>query len=464
MKVYLTHGYFISEDAKEQQIMKPYPPLGLLYISAFLSENGIENKVFDSTFSSFDILVEDLVKDRPNVLALYANLMTKLNVLRIMKFVKEALPETVIVLGGPDVTYNTTDYLTHGADYIVIGEGEETMLELVQSIEKGDDAKEVNGLAFIDVKGEEIKTTPRTKIREIDSLPIPNRDSIDINKYLKAWKEHHGESALNISTQRGCPYTCKWCSTAVYGQSYRRRSPEKIVEELIHLQERYNPDTFWFVDDVFTVSHKWLDSFVEALQAKSVKIKFECISRADRMNEDVIDKLKAAGCFRVWIGAESGSQSVIDRMDRRVSVDQVRNMIIEAKRRNLQAGTFIMLGYPGEKKEDIEETINHLKISDPDHYTVTMAYPIKGTDLYDEIENQITHKPAWDKSTDRDIDFKRTYPKSFYNHALRLMSAEVELNKAPSHHILRISKLFAKIWISRLGMRYHMSQNKESRM
>ncbi|WP_436515146.1 B12-binding domain-containing radical SAM protein [Ekhidna sp. To15] len=429
MKVYLTHGYFISDDPKEQQIMKPYPPLGLLYISAFLSENNVENKVFDSTFSSFKDLKEDLKEVRPHVLAIYANLMTKVNVIRIMKFAKEFLPETKIVLGGPDVTYNISNYLKYGADYIVIGEGEESMLGLVQCLEKKGDVNDVDGVAFLDELGVEVKTKPRIKIREIDSLPFPNRESIDIKKYLSVWKEFHGESALNVSTQRGCPYTCKWCSTAVYGQSYRRRSPEKVVEELTLLQERYKPDTFWFVDDVFTVSHKWLDAFVEELQSKSLEIKFECISRADRMNKDVIAKLKQAGCFRVWIGAESGSQKIIDKMDRRVKVEDVREMIIATRDAGIEAGTFIMLGYPGETQEDIEETLHHLKVSNPDYYTITLAYPIKGTDLYTEIENDIVSQPPWAASTDRDIRFKRSYSDSYYKQANRYVMSSVAFHK-----------------------------------
>lgn len=457
MKVYLTHGYFISEDSKEQQIMKPYPPLGLLYISAFLSQYNIENKVFDSTFSTFEELIGDLKNNEPDVLAIYANLMTKLNVLKIMNVVKTVSPQIKIVLGGPDVTYNTANYLKHGADYIVIGEGEETMLELVQCLQQNDDFGEVNGIAYLNENGEEIKTKPRNKIKEIDSLPIPNRESIDISKYLSVWKEHHGESALNVSTQRGCPYTCKWCSTAVYGQSYRRRSPESVVKELTWLKEKYNPDTFWFVDDVFTVSHKWLDAFVDELQAKAVEIKFECITRADRMNKNVIAQLKKAGCFRVWIGAESGSQSVIDRMDRRVKVENVREMIVETREAGLEAGTFIMLGYPGETHEDIEETLQHLKTSNPDHYTITLAYPIKGTDLYAEIENDIIDKPSWGASTDRDIRFKRAYSDSYYKQANRYVTSSVDFHKlilnanAMNWHGF---KLYLKSILSKFMMRF----------
>ena len=432
MKVLLTHGYFLSEDAKEQQIMRPYPPLGLLYISAFLKQQGIINQVFDSTFSDKAALDQLLAEWQPDVVAIYTNLMTKLNVLDIAKRIKENYPEVKVVMGGPDVSYNTANYLKNGADYVVIGEGENTMFELVQFLEQTPEAQphDISGLAFMDADGNEVKTAARVKVRDINELPIPNRDAIPIDKYLDAWKSHHGQSALNVSTQRGCPYTCKWCSTAVYGQSYRRRSPEKVVEELKEIKEKYNPDTIWFVDDVFTVSHKWLKAFVEALDAAGFTIPFECISRADRMNEEVIGLLKKAGCFRVWIGAESGSQKIIDAMDRRVSVDQVRNMIIETRKAGIETGTFIMLGYPGETEEDIKETINHLKISNPDHFTITVAYPIKGTSLYTEIEERKTTDPEWHLSTDRDIDFERTYHRKYYDYAVSHVISEVNYFKA----------------------------------
>ncbi|MCE7992753.1 MAG: B12-binding domain-containing radical SAM protein [Roseivirga sp.] len=456
MKVLLTHGYFIAEDEKEQQIMRPYPPLGLLYISGFLNQQQIDNKVFDSTFSDKASLFAKIDEEKPEVLAIYANLMTKLNVLEIAKTCKKLSPGTKVIMGGPDVTYNTENYLKNGADYLVIGEGENTMLELVQHLSASPESppEEVAGLAFLNDKGGVVKTAPRTKVRDINELPIPNRDAIPIHKYLDAWKSHHGQSALNVSTQRGCPYTCKWCSTAVYGQSYRRRSPSKVVAELKEIKARYNPDTIWFVDDVFTVSHKWLRELVDELEKEQFTIPFECISRADRMSEEVISLLKRAGCFRIWIGAESGSQKIIDAMDRRVSVDQVRNMIIETRKQGIETGTFIMVGYPGETEEDIEETINHLKISNPDHFTITVAYPIKGTSLYDEIKEKKTAEPEWHLSTDRDIDFERTYSRKYYDYAVSHVISEVNYFKAKQERGLstRAMKLAMKSRYSRAMM------------
>jgi len=434
MKVLLTHGYFLSEDPAEQRIMKPYPPLGILYISAYLNEKGIENKIFDTTFSSKEELKKYLVEEKPEYLAIYVNLMTKLNVLKIIKFIKsnESTKKIKIILGGPDIRYNAKEFLEHGADYLVIGEGEETFYELILNLGQKDesDLENIKSIGFIDKTGKSIFTDERTLIKNIDELPLPNRSGINLKEYQNAWKKKHGQDAISVSTMRGCPYTCKWCSRAVYGLTYRRRSPKKVVEELKLIKEEYNPDSIWFVDDVFTISHKWLAEFNDVLKNHQLKIKYECITRADRMNEDVIKMMKESGCFRVWIGAESGSQRIIDAMDRRVKVEQVRSMIQLAKKYGIETGTFIMLGYPGETEKDIEETITHLNLSDPDHFTITVAYPIKGTEFFEEIDTSQMNTFNWEIQSERDRNVKRTYSQKYYDFAVRRVVNEVKFNKA----------------------------------
>ncbi|MCU0423115.1 MAG: B12-binding domain-containing radical SAM protein [Bacteroidia bacterium] len=434
MRIVLTHGYFLKEDAKEQEIMRPYIPLGILYISAWLQKHGYDNDIFDSTFQSFEQQQQFILEKKPDVIGVYTNLMTKLNVLRLVQFVKSKpeLSHTKIVLGGPEVRNHMKNFLSYGADAIVLGEGEETMLEIVQYFNQKLDKNihEIDGIAFLSETGECVQNKERAKLKELSDLPFPNRNKVNLQLYFDAWKQKHGTSAISINTMRGCPYTCKWCSRAVYGQSYRRRSAKNVVDEMVWIKQNYEVDTIWFVDDVFTVSHKWLKEFKEALQAANIQFPYECITRADRMNEEVIQDLKASGCFRVWIGAESGSQKVIDLMDRRVDVNKVREMIQRSQANGIQAGTFIMVGYPGETEEDIFETVNHLKVSNPDIFTITVAYPIKGTPLYEEVEDRFIADLPWEKSTDRDIDFKRTYSRKYYNHAVSMIINEVNAFKA----------------------------------
>ncbi|MDZ4665551.1 MAG: radical SAM protein [Bacteroidota bacterium] len=440
--ILLTHGYFLIEDLKEQQIMKPYVPLGILYISAYLDENGIENEVHDSTFSSFQKMKERLRASPPSIIAIYTNLMTKLNVLKIVRFVKDELRDTKVVLGGPEIKHYCKEYLKCGADMVVIGEGEQTLLEICAYYKMHNKLPvDINGTAFIH-EGSLKLNEERALIKDINSLPFPARNKIDMSNYLKVWKQYHGKSMMSVSTMRGCPYTCKWCSRAVYGGTYRRRSPKKVVEELLILKRDHNPDAIWFVDDVFTISHKWLTEFVDEVKKQDAIIPYEIITRADRLNLEVIQQLKASGCFRVWIGAESGSQRIIDLMDRRVEVEKVRDMIILAKENGIESGTFIMLGYPGETKDDIKQTIKHLQASAPDQYTITIAYPIKGTSLYDEVENNITTKIDFENTTDRDIDFKRTHSTKYYRYAIKWVYNEV--NKKKEKSLIRKVKMNIK--------------------
>jgi len=449
MSILLTHGYYISDDPKEQKIMKPYPPLGLLYISGYLLERNIPNSVYDSTFYSQQEQLDYIIGMQPDVIAIYTNLMTKVEVIRLIRILKTdyryGFPK--IILGGPDVTYNCENYLNAGADFLIIGEGEETTYQLYQAIMEQSDYTIVDGIAFFD-NGQLIKTKARTKFRELDELPLPNREAAPIEKYLQTWKTNHGKSSMTISTQRGCPYTCKWCSTAVYGQSYRRRPAQQVAAEMRLLKDQYNPDTLWFVDDVFTVSHKWLTEFHKEVLAQDAKVPFECITRAERLNDAILQLLKEAGCYRIWIGAESGSQKIIDLMDRRVDVSVVKQAIQKTNALGIETGTFIMVGYPGETEDDIHQTIQYLKEANPTEYTITVAYPIKGTSLYDEVESRITVQPDWETSTDRQIDFKRTYSRKFYDYAVSKVVNEVEFHreriKTENRNPIKILKLKTK--------------------
>lgn len=450
MSLLLTHAYFLEEDSREKLIMKPYPPLGILYISSFLQKAKVEHDVFDSTFSSFNKLCEQILQKKYRQIAIYTNLMTKINVVKLIAFIRSNpdVKETTIILGGPDVRYNAEDYVNNGADMIVLGEGEETMLDLISTLNTPFNPflDKVAGIAFKNYFGKIVYTEEREKIKDTDTLPFPNRDRIDIKKYLSVWKKAHGVNAINVSTQRGCPYTCKWCSTAVYGQTYRRRSAASVCNELEEIQKKYNPDTIWFVDDVFTVSHKWLLEFADEVQKRNLKLKYECITRADRMSDAAINDLKRSGCYRVWIGAESGSQNIIDKMDRRVDVKIVQEMLVKAKNAGIETGTFIMLGYPGETLEDIMKTVDHLVASNPTYFTITIAYPIKGTGLYDEVKDKFTNPPDWATSTDREIDFKRTYPREFYTHAVQFVTNEVKFKQLPLYKKI----FFPRAWVYKL--------------
>jgi anaerobic magnesium-protoporphyrin IX monomethyl ester cyclase len=458
LKIFLTHAYYLKEDQNELRIMKPYVPLGIVYISAYLKLHGFDVELYDSTFKSFEEQKKKLIESKPDVIAIYCNLMTKLNVLPLIKFIKSSpeLQKSKIVLGGPEPPFYSKEFLSAGADIVVEGEGEITMKELCEELAAEEhNLNKVNGIIFKNAEGKITNTSPREMIKDIDELPMPDRENIELELYLKAWKNAHGYSSVSINTMRGCPYTCRWCSHSVYGMSYRRRSPERTVEEIRLIIEKYNPDMFWFVDDVFTISHKWLRHVNKLLKEQNITIKFECISRSDRLDEETIKTLKDMGCFRLWIGAESGSQKVLDLMDRRVDAVKTREIIKLTRKYGIEAGTFIMLGYPGENKNDIYETVKHLKDSMPDIFLTTVAYPIKGTPFFREVEESIIATLPWEKRTDRDLDFKGRYSKKFYKHANRYLVNEVNYHKMKLNSnagFAEKGKTFLKAKISRLMM------------
>ena len=450
MKIVITHAYFLANDRSEEKIMKPYPPLGMLYVSAFLDQHGLINEVFDSTFETEESLSDYLLKEVPDFICIYATLMTKPQIIRLIKFIKTSnrLKNTRIILGGPDVRFNKKNYLLHGADYLVIGEGEETTVELIKALTNNKPLDTVQGIAFSGPSGDIISTQDRILLN-LDKLPFPARHKINIQPYLSKWKEVHGYNSLNINTMRGCPFGCRWCSKAVYGNSNRRRNPGLVVDEIIWLQSHYKFDYIWFVDDVFTLNTQWLSGFANELRLRHIQIKYECITRADQLSAQDIQLLKETGCYRVWIGAESGSQKILDNMNRKVRVEEVQKSIISAKNAGIQAGTFIMLGYPGEDEKDILDTVKHLKISDPDLYTITIAYPITGTELYNEVMIYNPPENDWSNRTDRQSDFTRKYPRKYYEYAISFVHREMasyrnwkgrNITQALKH------KLFALYW------------------
>jgi len=380
--------------------------------------------------------------------------MTKLNVLEQIKFLKTTT-QCKIIVGGPDVPEYASNYIEFGADVAVIGEGEHTLAELLPALAANTSLNNIAGIVYRNEEGKIVYNTPRPLIPELDSLPFPDRDSIDIQRYLSTWKSHHGKSSVSLICARGCPFTCTWCSRSVFGETHRRRSVKNVVNEIELLRERYNPDMLWFADDVFTIHHKWFYDFYAEMKRRNMTIPFECISRADRLTADILQKMKELGCFRLWYGSESGSQRILDAMQRRVTTEEIRAMTVAAKKYGIQAGLFVMLGYPGEEISDIEETVEHLKKTSADSFLTTVAYPIKGTEFYHEVENEITAPDSWEKITDRNLAFKKRYSDAFYWFAHRYLVNEVRqftLRANGNNNFLQWASSYAKAKIARLGM------------
>jgi radical SAM superfamily enzyme YgiQ (UPF0313 family) len=429
MDILLTHGYFLYEDPKELQIMKPYPPLGILYICAHLRSKGLSVEVFDSTFSSRQELFELLRQGPPSVIGIYANLMTRPNVVEILRVAKEAGWQTVV--GGPEPGAYIGEYLDAGADVVVIGEGELTLEELVPVLRSNsiDALQHVKGIAFRAADGSTVRTPPRDQIRDIDAQPWPAREAIDSARYVAVWREHHGMGSVSLITARGCPYHCRWCSHEVFGKTHRRRKPVSVAAELEWLINRYQPEMAWMADDVFTIHHGWLFQYADELKRRGIKLPFECISRADRLNPKVVETLAEMGCFRVWIGSESGSQRILDAMERGVTAAEVCSAVEMCKSHGIKTGMFLMWGYEGEELSDIEATIEHVKKTAPDIFFTTVAYPIKGTPYFTEVADRVQSSKPWTIGSDREVRIRGRHSRQFYSFADKLLRGEVELER-----------------------------------
>ena len=456
MDILLTHGYFLYEDPHELKVMKPYPPLGILYISAYLKRLGYDAGVFDTTYSSMAEFDAYLVRERPPIVGIYTNLMTKFNVLKMIATCKEL--DATVILGGPEPASYAGEYLARGADVVVIGEGEAALEELLPRLAASPDGPHqldgVLGIAYRRADGTIARALPRPYIPDLDALPDPDREAIDIDRYVETWRTHHGMGSASLICARGCPYHCEWCSHAVYGHTHRRRSPGRVADEVEFLLARYKPDQLWYADDVFTIRHSWFFAYADELKRRGIRLPFECISRADRMNDDVIDRLAEMGCYRLWIGSESGSQNVLDEMRRDVKVEQVQWATRALKRRGIQTGMFIMLGYEGEDIEDLEATVDHLKKSAPDVFLTTIAYPIKDTAYYRKVEDRVLARADWDHRTDRELTVKGRHSKRFYSFATRWMVNAVALHRlrANGGNVVRMAKAATNVTLGRFGM------------
>lgn len=437
--VLLTHGFFLEEDLKEQQVMRPYPPLGLLYLAAYLQRQGVDVEVFDSTFRTRAALRQRLRQQPTGVLGLYANLLTRRTVVEIAREAQEL--GWLVVLGGPEPANYPGEYLTRGAGAIVVGEGEETMAELLAAWQGGSaDARElpqeylfpaIRGLIYRDPSGAVRYTPPRPQIENLDQLPWPAREQIDCREYLSAWRERHGRGSLNLITARGCPYECRWCSHSVFGRTHRRRSAGDCADELEFLVREYAPDQVWYSDDVFTISHRWLFTYAAELRRRRLRVPFETISRADRlMREEVWETLADMGCERIWIGSESGSQRILDAMHRGVRCEQVQWAVQAARRHGIQVGMFFMWGYHGETLDDIAATVDHLVQCNPSTYLTTVTYPIQGTEYFDEVAQWVEGPSDWEQGSDRDFRLRGQKPKAYYDLANRWLASALAAARA----------------------------------
>jgi anaerobic magnesium-protoporphyrin IX monomethyl ester cyclase len=452
MEVLFTHSYFLKFDPKQWKQMRPYPPLGTLYAAAMVRQNGFDVFLHDVMFADGPAsLAKPLQVVRPDALVVYDdgfNYLTKmcLTNMRDAAFAMCKMAKNAgckVIVCSSDAADHAGKYLDNGADYVIVGEGELTLVELLQAVGHGNnEPAKVPGIVFRNTNGHTIYTSPRKVMHDLDALPLPAWDLVDIDKYKEAWQGSAGYFSINVSTTRGCPFKCNWCAKPIYGNRYNARSPQHVVDELVLMKNKFGFGHVWFCDDIFGLKPGWIMEFAAIVRENDLRFRFKIQSRADLLLSDEQTKyLAAAGCETVWIGAESGSQKILDAMDKGITTAQIAEATGLLKSQGISVGWFLQFGYPGETKEDIYETLEMVKTHMPDDIGVSVSYPLPGTQFYEKVGAQLKQKANWTDSDDLALMFRNTYSPVFYRRLHRYVHAHYRKLKTLKQNRLSLRKI-----------------------
>ncbi len=439
--ILFTHSYFYKFDRKQWETQQPYPPYGTIYAAALMRSCGFEVGLFDTALRDSPVELESVLqREKPRYLVIYDdgfNYLTKMCLTRM----REAAFEMAkmgkkygcqVIVNSSDSTDHEAQYLAEGVDFVILGEGEQTLRALVQALEAGvRDFSDIAGLAYRQEDSADItRTAPRPVLNDLDSLPDPAWDLVDMDAYRQIWMRAHGFFSLNLATTRGCPYKCNWCAKPIYGNRYNSRSPERVVAEIEYLIEQFGVRHFWMADDIFGLKPGWAQRFRALVQAKNLTFEYKIQSRVDLLlKEDTIDALAASGLRQVWVGAESGSQKILDAMDKGTKVEEIAEATQLLKKKGIEVCFFLQFGYLGETKEDIEATLDMLEELKPHDIGISVSYPLPGTKFYEKVKSMLGAKQNWEVSDDLAMMYPATYSSAYYRRLHRLVHKQFRLQQ-----------------------------------
>ena len=440
--VLLTHSYHLPYDPKQLRKMQPYPPLGLLYAASALRVRGISVAVFDPMLLDPDTHFKTALEThRPRIVAVYEddfNFLSKMCLTR-MRGVAWEISRMARAIGakvishGSDAADHPALFLDNGFNYVLRGEAEETLAQLCSAILRGDDVGAVEGLVRRNEREKlVVHPTAMAKNPQWSSLPAPSRDLIDLLPYREAWTGAHGYFSMNMVSSRGCPYRCNWCAKPISGNKFRLRSATSVAGEMKWLKVEAGVQHIWFADDVFALDADWMQRFEMEVQAQDAVVPFKIQSRADLMSERTVRALKAAGCAEVWMGVESGSQAVLNAMDKGLKLASVYSARERLRDAGIRTCYFLQFGYPGESWQELQETIKLVRDTKPDDIGVSFSYPLPGTPFYERVQAELGWKRNWSDSDDLCILFKASHTTEFYRAVRDALHAEVDSWQAPA--------------------------------
>lgn len=460
-KVLLAHSYYLAHDPKQWRKMKPYPPLATLLVASVLREQGFDVELFDAMLAggeadfvrvldATDAAIVGILEDNFNFLT---KMCTTRNREAALSMVAAARARGCLVaVNGSDATDHSSHYLAAGANAVILGEPEVTFAALAAAW-AADPAAPLDGIAGLALRGlasdasaPPRRTAVRPFVEDLDALPLPAWDLVDAEAYRAAWTRAHGRLSWNVVTTRGCPFHCNWCAKPLYGTRYAQRSPASVAREVRLLAEKVRPDHLWFADDIFGLSPRWIESYAEALAKEGVRVPFAMQSRVDLMTPSAVGALARAGAEEVWMGVESGSQKVLDAMDKGTRLGQVRLATRLLKAHGIRPAWFLQLGYPGETWEDLVSTRALVLEERPADVGVSVSYPLPGTLFYERVKAQLGARTNWSDSDDLAMMFRGTYETSFYRRVRDLLHEEVAAFAGGGNAAAEAGMTFDEAW------------------
>jgi anaerobic magnesium-protoporphyrin IX monomethyl ester cyclase len=436
-QVLLGQSYYLRFDSKLWDAMQPYPPLGTLYAASYLRERGYDIALFDAMLAESEHEWEQaLDREKPAFAVIYEdnfNYLSKMCLTRMRQVAFTMITMarergcTVIVCGS-DATDHTAHYLAQGAHYVIVGEGEVSLSELLDHL-TGGNSTPIDSIAGV-AHNANPHPIPRTPMKDLDALPSPAWDLVDVPRYKAIWHERHGYYSMNMVTTRGCPYHCNWCAKPIWGQRYNVHSPADVVQQLKHLKSTYQPDHIWFVDDIMGLKPNWMEQFADLVEQEDACIPFKCLSRVDLLlRGDTINALRRAGCEIVWVGAESGSQKILDAMEKGTRVEQIHQAAATLREAGVRVGFFLQFGYPGETRADIEQTLQLVRDCQPDDIGISVSYPLPGTTFHERVKDELGDKHNWQDSSDLAMLYAGPYTTDFYRQLHTVVHKEFRARK-----------------------------------
>ena len=439
----VAHSYYLRYDDKQTRKMKPYAPLGTLGAAALVRHQGFEVEFFDAMLASgVEDFEQKLDRVRPQIVAILEdnfNFLTKMCTLRMRRAALDMIDAArrygcQVVVNGSDAIDHPELYLAAGAGAVIMEEAEGALLDVVVAWTADHDADltQVPGLSLEGSAANGNGSSPvrrtrvRPRIEDLDTLPFPAWDLIDVETYRTAWVRAHGRLSWSMVTSRGCPYGCNWCAKPVFGRRYAQRTPANVAEELSMLRERVAPDHIWFADDIFGLTPEWIQEFASEVTARSARTPFMMQSRANLMTPRAVEALREAGAEEVWLGVESGSQRILDAMEKGTTIQQIRDATSTLKGQGIRACWFIQLGYLGETRQDIDMTRDLILDEKPDEIGVSVSYPLPGTSFYETVRSQLDGRRNWEATDSLEMLFHGTYTTDFYRLVRDALHAEVD--------------------------------------